>query len=255
MTSCYHCGLPAPDSSFAAEVGGAQRDFCCFACQTVCETIHLSGLQDFYQKTNETQSLAPPPISLSSSTEPQFNAYDSDAVQAEYMNDLGDVRSLDLLIEGIHCAACVWLIERSLSRTAGIVKAEVNLTARRLHLEWDNREVALSQMLQTLADIGYAAVPYEIDMAEGVMARRNRGLLYRMAFAGFAAMNMMWIAIALYAGAGDGDFREWFHWIGFAIATPTLFYSGFPFIRNAFLGLRNGHFTMDLPISIGGLVT
>ncbi len=255
MTSCYHCGLPAPDSTFAAEVGGAQRDFCCFACQTVCETIHQSGLQDFYQKTNDAQPLAPPPRSLNTAVEAQFKGYDSDAVQSEYMDDLGDHRALDLLVEGIHCAACVWLIERSLSRSAGIVKAEVNLTARRLHIEWDNREIALSQIMQTLANIGYAAVPYEVDAAEGAMARRNRGLLYRMAFAGFAAMNMMWIAIALYTGADEGVFREWFHWIGFAIATPTLFYSGFPFLRNAFLGLRHGHLTMDLPISIGALVT
>lgn len=255
MAVCYHCGLPAPESTFSTEIAGKQRLFCCFACQTVCDTIHQAGLQDFYQKTTESQPLAPPPLSLNAASESQFNAYDSDAVQAEYMAELATVRSLDLLVEGIHCAACVWLIERALSKLNGLVKAEVNLTARRLHIKWDNGQLALSQILQTLANIGYAAVPYETDLAESTLAQRNRGLLYRMAFAGFAAMNMMWIAIALYAGANEGGFRTWFHWIGFAIASPTLFYAGFPFLRNALLGLRHGHLTMDLPISIGALVT
>uniref|UniRef100_UPI003F6A201D heavy metal translocating P-type ATPase n=1 Tax=Methylophaga sp. TaxID=2024840 RepID=UPI003F6A201D len=90
---------------------------------------------------------------------------------------------------------------------------------------------------------------------EGALAKRHRSLLYRMAFAGFAMMNMMWVSIALYSGADDGEFRNWFHWISLVIATPTLLYSGFPFIRNALIGLRRRYLTMDLPIAIGATST
>ena len=248
---CYHCSLPVVEAGiFSRSIAGVEREFCCFACQTVCQTIYDSGLQSFYQKTPEGETLSPPaeiPAELAS--------YDSDEVQADYVDKLGEQRTIHLLIEGIHCAACVWLIEHSLAKIEGVISADVNLTTKRLRLVWNNQYIALSAILQSLAKVGYGAVPFDPDTAEGALARRHRGLLYRMAFAGFAMMNLMWIAIALYSGADQGEFRNWFQWIGFIIATPTLLYSGYPFLRNAVLGLRRRYLTMDLPIAIGALAT
>ena len=76
-----------------------------------------------------------------------------------------------------------------------------------------------------------------------------------MAFAGFTMMNLLWISIALYSGADKGEFRTLFHWVGFALATPALLYSGYPFYRGAWNGLRNLYLGMDLPIAIGASVT
>lgn len=248
---CYHCGLPVEDEgAFTAKVGGQQRAFCCHGCQTVCETIYASGLQSFYSKTSRHEQLAPPP-----EVDAELDAYDLDEVQADYVDALTPQRTIQLLVEGIHCAACVWLIESALNKHKGVINAEVNLTAKRLKLRWDNDVVRLSQLLQVLADIGYAAVPFDPETAEGALAKRHRGLLYRMAFAGFAMMNMLWISIALYSGADQGEFRQWFHWIGLLIATPTLLYSGYPFIRNSFIGIRRRYLTMDLPIAIGASST
>jgi Cu2+-exporting ATPase len=248
---CYHCGLPVEDKgSFTSTVAGHEREFCCHGCQAVCETIYASGLEGFYSKTTRSDTLAPPPVVAK-----ELDAYDLDEVQSDYVDSMGPQRSIQLLVEGIHCAACVWLIEKALKRQPGIIDAEVNLTAKRLKLRWDNSQIHLSQVMQILADIGYAAIPFDPETAEGALARRHRGLLYRMAFAGFAMMNMMWISIALYAGADQGEFRQWFHWIGFIIATPTLLYSGYPFIRNGLIGLKHRYLTMDLPIAIGATST
>jgi len=248
---CFHCGLPVePTGSFIAKVDNQDREFCCFGCQTVCETIYKAGLQSFYKKTPSGEYLAPPPI-LST----ELASYDSDEVQSDYVDKLSEIRSIHLLVDGIHCAACVWLIEHSLVKQQGVVSAEVNLTSKRLHLKWDNRLTPLSSLLQTLGRIGYAAIPFDPDTAEGALARRHRSLLYRMAFAGFAMMNMLWISIALYSGADQGEFKNWFHWISFLIATPTLLYAGYPFLRNALLGLRRRYLTMDLPIAIGAIAT
>jgi Cu2+-exporting ATPase len=158
-------------------------------------------------------------------------------------------------VEGIHCAACVWLIENGLKTLPGVEEARVNLTGRRLRVRWDNGRLKLSRILKRLGDIGYAAVPFDPDSAEGALKRENRLMLYRMAFAGFAMMNLMWVSIALYAGADQGEFRGLFHWVGFALATPTILYSGYPFFRGAWNGLRTGHLTMDLPIAIGASIT
>lgn len=259
MTStiaCYHCQLPAGTDDFSAIVAGEMRAFCCPACQSVCETIHAAGLEGFYQKAADISSLVPPVPSTNITTETgQFDAYDSDVVQAEYLDIVSQNRTIVLLLEGIHCAACVWLIERAIGKLTGINKAQVNLTTKQLVVAWDNRQIALSRIMQTLLNIGYAAVPYDPDMAERLALNSNRRLLYRMAFAGFAAMNLMWVAIALYTGADNGEFGSWFQWISFAIATPTLFYAGFPFLKSAVLGVRQRHLTMDLPIAIGASVT
>jgi P-type Cu2+ transporter len=242
---CYHCGLPvAPKTRVASRVAGAERAFCCTGCQSVCEAIHAAGLEGFYQRTPEGEVFGPPP-------EPpkDLALYDLDEVQQEYTGVLGDEREIHLLVEGIHCAACVWLIENSLQALPGVDEARVNLTGRRLKLRWDNRRLKLSQALRRLGEIGYAAVPFDPEAAEGALARHNRALLYRMAFAGFAMMNLMWISIALYTGADQGEFRSLFHWLGFAIATPTLAYSGWPFYRGAWIGVRNRSLSMDLPIA------
>ncbi len=250
-TVCYHCGLEVPATApVTAELGGQLRAFCCHGCRSVCETIFAAGLQSFYQKTPTGESLAPPP-----EIPAELEAYDLDEVQQEYVTINGSQRTMHLLLEGIHCAACVWLIEQALQKQAGVLAADVNLTAKRLRLRWDNQQIKLSQMIHLLAEIGYSAVPFDPETAEGALAKRHRDLIYRMAFAGFCMMNIMWVSIALYAGAAEDEFRNWFHWVGMALATPTLLYSGFPFLRNAVIGLRHWHLTMDLPIAIGATAT
>ncbi|MDH3353812.1 MAG: heavy metal translocating P-type ATPase [Chromatiales bacterium] len=253
--SCFHCGLPvSPTAPFNAVVDGAERNFCCLGCESVCKAIYDAGLEGFYQRTPEGTLLSPPP-------EPpkDLDIYDLEEVQEEFIDiksgEHGEVRSIHLLVEGIHCAACVWLIERSLQPMAGVLKASVNLSGKRLHLEWDNDLIKLSDILQKLSLIGYAAVPFDPEAAEGEIKKANRSMLFRMAFSGFTMMNLLWISIALYSGADKGEFREMFHWVGFALATPTLFYAGWPFLKGAYTGLRSLHLGMDLPIAIGASVT
>ena len=249
--SCFHCGLPVPDGTrFVADIDGASRAFCCLGCQSVCKIIYDSGLEGFYQRTPDGQLLAPPP-----KPPEDLDVYDIDDVQQEYMAGLGDTRDIHLLVEGIHCAACIWLIERSLGQIPGILEVRANLANRRLHVRWDNTRLKLSSILRQLGDIGYAAVPFDPESAEGSIRKQNRALLLRMAFAAFAMMNLLWISIALYSGADKGEFRSLFHWVGFSLATPTLLYSGWPFLRGAWTGLRNLHLTMDLPIAIGATTT
>ncbi|MCW9014483.1 MAG: heavy metal translocating P-type ATPase [Gammaproteobacteria bacterium] len=249
--SCFHCGLPVPDNSnFETSIEGKKQKFCCLGCQSVCKMIYDSGMQGFYQRTPEGQLLAPPP-----EIPKDVALYDIDEVQSEYVETLGEVRDIHLLVEGIHCAACVWLIERTLETLPGIISTNVNLASKRLHVRWHNDQIKLSSIIQHLGDIGYAAIPFDPETAEGAIKKQNRALLFRMAFAGFTMMNLLWVSIALYTGADKGEFRSLFHWIGFALATPTLFYSGWPFLKGAWTGLKRLHLTMDLPIAIGASTT
>ncbi len=249
--TCFHCSLPIPPGELVTgEIEGEPHPFCCTGCKAVCQAIYDAGLEGFYDRTPEGTCLAPPP-----DVPKELALFDLDEVQEEFVGELGEEREIHLLIEGIHCAACVWLIEHTLRGMPGIVSAQVNLSGKRLHVKWHNGQLSLSRIIERLGQIGYAAVPYDPEVAEGTLKRQNRHLLYRMAFAAFGMMNLMWISIALYAGANEGEFRGMFHWIGFALATPVLLYSGYPFYKGAWSGLKNFHLGMDLPIAIGASIT
>ncbi|OMH38796.1 copper-translocating P-type ATPase [Motiliproteus sp. MSK22-1] len=248
---CFHCGLFSDsEQAITRKVEGEARLFCCHGCASVCEAIFSAGLNGFYQRRMEGDFLAPPP-----EIPKELAFYDLDEIQQDFVTELGAEREVQLLVEGIHCAACVWLIENSLRRISGVIDARVNLTGRRLQIRWDNEVIPLSSIIRSLGMLGYNAVPFDPEAAEGSLKRENRKLLYRMAVAGFAMMNLLWISIALYTGADQGEFREMFHWIGLALATPTLLYSGFPFYSGAWAGLKNRSLGMDLPIALGATIT
>jgi Cu2+-exporting ATPase len=251
--TCYHCGLDLQvESTFSAVIGDSEKSFCCHGCQTVCETIHDAGLASFYQKAPESQILTPPAEDFEYS---DTSFYDIEEIQADYVNQQGEVNHIDLLVDNIHCAACVWLIEKSLNGQEGVEEAHVNFTTKRLKVAWRPQDLKLSKIFKLLQQIGYQATPFDSDEAEQQEIASHKQLVYRMAFAGFAMMNMLWVSIALYTGADQGEFKMWFYWISFIIATPTFLYAGYPFIKQGLGGLARRQLTMDLPIAIGATVT
>lgn len=165
------------------------------------------------------------------------------------------IKKMDLVSDSIHCASCVNLIEKTLINLAGVQKVRVNLTKKRITVEWDNETIKLGGVMDCITKIGHTAHPYEISDDEIKIKNQNKSLLYRIAFAGFAMMNMMWITVAMYSGAGAGQYSEFFDLIGLALATPTLLYSGWPFLINSIKGLMTRHLNMDLPIAIGAIST
>jgi len=254
--SCFHCGLPASGSTAChGDVAGEQQLFCCSGCLSVCQVIHEAGLDGFYERLKKREiSIAPPPDAPA-----DIDQYDLQEVQQEFTETLANgSRQARLMVEGIHCAACVWLIEKALSGMDGIIKAEVNLVHHRLLLQWQPDQISLPAVMTRLAALGYAAIPFNLENVEGTLYKQNRQLLFRLGFAAFGAMNIMWISIALYAGAFSGigaEYRQFFYWVSCAIATPVLLYSGGPILVSAWRGLRQANLSMDLPISIGALAT
>ncbi len=253
--SCFHCGLPVTEEGRQeAEVAGEKHEFCCSGCVIVCQTIYDSGLDGFYQRLQSSE-IAPPP---DQSQDPE--QFDLEDVQAEFVTTVGNESETTLLVEGIHCSACVWLIERALEPLDGVLLSEVNLAHHRLRLRWDQSKIKLSRILKRLHALGYIATPFDVERAEGLTVKQNKSMLYRMAFAGFGMANIMWISISLYAGelsaSGiDPEHKQFFHWVSLCLATPVLLYSGWPFLRGGFLGLIHRQLNMDLPISIGVVVT
>lgn len=250
--NCFHCGQAIPPQDLVLRpIQGETQHFCCNGCASVCEVIYEAGMESFYKRTPSGELLSPPPP-----PNKDVEFYDYDEVQSQFVDNLSDRREITLMSEAIHCAACVWLIEHTLAKIDGVLLARVNFTNKQIKLRWDNSKIQLSKIIKELNAIGYDATPYDPTASEEAYKKANRDLLYRLGFAGFAMMNVMWFSVALYTGAADdSEYRNYFHWLEFIIATAALSYSGQPFLKGAWTAIKSKTVGMDVSISLGMLTT
>ena len=168
-----------------------------------------------------------------------------------------EVHDLQLAIDGIHCAACVQRIERALRAEPGVTAARVNFTTRRLALSWRGPAARAGDFIARLADMGFSARPFDAATLSAADLAQDRFLLRAMGVSGFAAGNVMWLAISVWAGVFEDmgpATRGLLHWVQALIALPAIAYAGRPFFASAWKALRTGHVNMDVPISIGVLL-
>ncbi|MAW88418.1 MAG: nitrogen fixation protein FixI [Phyllobacteriaceae bacterium] len=161
------------------------------------------------------------------------------------------VRQSDLSVPGVHCGACIVAVENALANVEGVVSARVNLSTRRLVVQWRDDGARVPPFCQTLASIGYPAHIFDFE-AQGRDSELSK-LLRAVAVAGFAAGNIMLLSVSVWSGA-EGATRDVFHLISAIIAIPALAYSGRIFFSSAWSVLKHGRTNMDVPISIGVLL-
>ncbi|MGJ4943739.1 cation-translocating P-type ATPase [Bradyrhizobium sp. HKCCYLS1011] len=174
---------------------------------------------------------------------------------SHYVKDLGSgLRHIDLAVEGVSCAGCMAKIERGLSALPDVTLARVNLTDRRVALEWKQGTLDPAKFIDRLAELGYKAYPFEKASAEATEAEESRFLLRCLGVAAFATMNVMMLSIPVWSGNVSDmlpEQRDFFHWLSAVIALPAAAYAGQPFFRSAWRALRSGNVNMDVPICIG----
>ncbi len=168
------------------------------------------------------------------------------------------IANLDLAVENVHCGGCVRRIEDALSAHPGVTHARVNLTTRRLALQWRQGQAQAAELMAVVAALGYRPVPFDPDLLANEAANEDKALLRAMAVAGFAAANVMLLSVAIWADGGSGDMgpalRDLLHWISALIALPAVAYAGRPFYHSAWAALRQGTMNMDVPISLAVLM-
>jgi Cu2+-exporting ATPase len=174
---------------------------------------------------------------------------------SHYVKDAGSGLShIDLAVEGVSCAGCMAKIERGLSAIPNVTLARVNLTDRRVALEWKQGALDPARFIDRLAELGYKAYPFETAGAEAVEAEQSRFLLRCLGVAAFATMNVMMLSIPVWSGNVSDmipEQRDFFHWLSALIALPAAAYAGQPFFRSAWRALSTRNVNMDVPISIG----
>ncbi|MCK1722221.1 cation-translocating P-type ATPase [Bradyrhizobium sp. 141] len=174
---------------------------------------------------------------------------------SHYVRTAGEgVQHIDLAVEGVHCAGCMAKIERGLSAIPDVTLARVNLTDRRVALEWKAGTLDPSRFIDRLEELGYKAYPFETESAEVAEVAESRFLLRCLGVAAFATMNVMMLSIPVWSGNVSDmlpEQRDFFHWLSALIALPAAAYAGQPFFRSAWRALSAKTTNMDVPISIG----
>jgi Cu2+-exporting ATPase len=254
--ACFHCGLPVPRGlDLTARIDGSDQPMCCHGCQAVANAIVAAGHADFYRHRTAP---SPTGVELLPDFIQQTRVYDHPEVQKTFVRDAGDKqREAALILEGITCAACIWLNERHVARLPGVLDMQVNYATHRARIRWDDSRIKLSEILQAIHNIGYTAHPYDPQQQQLAYERERRNQLRRIGVAGVLGMQVMVLSIALYMGDASGmesDFRTFFRWLALLLTTPVLVYAGAPFLRGAWRDLRNRSIGMDVPVSLGILV-
>ncbi|WP_020653122.1 heavy metal translocating P-type ATPase [Massilia niastensis] len=238
---CFHCGLPVPGGSrWAATIAGSARSMCCPGCAAAAQAIVDGGFGDYYATRTEFA----PQADGAAPDAPELALYDGQDADGEGV----------YTVEGMRCAACVWLIERRLGQLPGVIEASLNVATGRLRVRWEPGACTPSRILRTLRAIGYTAYPYDARR-HGEQLERARKTLFRQLFvAGLSMMQVMMYALPVYMaadGSMEAGMTALMHWASLFLTLPAVFYSARPFFAGAWRDIRRGMPGMDVPVALG----
>jgi Cu2+-exporting ATPase len=246
--ACAHCGQPVPPGLLAAD---APRQFCCEGCRAVYEVIHSCGLESYYRLREASGETSEP----AKTTAKRYSEFDDPTFTSLYVQNLpGGLCAVDLYLEGVHCSACVWLIEKLPGVCPGVSEARLSLSQSLVRIVWDPRKVTLSKAARTLDTLGYPPHPARGANHRSLRAAEDRKRLVRIGVAGAIAGNTMLLALALYAGDYSGMDRlytQFFRWLSVVLGVVSLAWPGSVFFRGAWAAIRTRTPHLDLPIALG----
>ena len=248
---CNHCHL-----SFDEKIMIKENDlnFCCGGCQSVYHILKSENLDSFYEKLGNKTIKAPLQVSND-----DLSKFDSENFLNSYTTITKDgFVQIDLILEGIHCAACVWLNEKVLYDTKGVIEANINFTTNKARVVFNSDILKLSDIIKKIRSVGYNAYAYDSSIADKEASKAKQDYFVRMMVAVVCTMNIMMLSVAKYTGFFTGmslEVKNMIHLAEFILATPVLFFSGFVFYKGAYFGLKNRIVNMDLLVSSGATMT
>ncbi|WP_374603562.1 heavy metal translocating P-type ATPase [Arenimonas sp.] len=249
-SGCFHCGEPLPADPVRVRLDGAEREVCCTGCGAAASWIRDAGLGDYYRLRDSAGArvdLAPA----------DYSAWDRADVQAGHAIDTPEGREITVVCEGMHCAACAWLIDHALRREPGVSDAGANAITGRVRIAWDPQRTPLSRVLARLASLGYRPHLAQGETAERERRRERNRLIARLGVAALGTTQAMMFAEALYLDTANEmapATRDFFRWITFLVSTPVVFFSGWPFIAGMATELRERRPGMDTLVATSVLL-
>ncbi len=256
MTDCYHCGTAIKAGrEVCREIDGALKSMCCEGCAAVAAIIHESELEAYYRK----RTALPQPVA---ETEQPFHQsfseiFDDEIIHEQYVSADDGLSEANFIVHSMHCPTCVWLIEKRLGALTGVSSAKINFRAQKLRVEWQADQISLSEIVRSVQSLGYGLVPYSGTAFSETVRAQHQDLLKRLGVAGIFGMQIMVVAVALYASAWtsiEAEYEELFRRLSLLFVLPVMFYSAAPIFTGARRDLRQRTATMDVPIALGLLI-
>ncbi|WP_051940405.1 heavy metal translocating P-type ATPase [Stenoxybacter acetivorans] len=249
--TCFHCGLDVPANlNLPIVLDNEQHHACCAGCQAVAQSIINAGLGSYYRRrTAEAQQAILPPQEVLD----QIKLYDLPEVQAEFVTRRSEhEREAVLMLSGITCAACIWLIEQRLLRLKGVLRADINYSTERARVTWDSSQTELSAILRCIRDTGYQATPYDAEKVEVHAQKERKQALVRLWIAGLSMMQVMMYVVPtyLYGDEIETPFLWLLHWASMVLTLPVMLFSAVPFYKGAWRDWKNRRAGMDTPVAI-----
>jgi Cu2+-exporting ATPase len=247
--TCAHCALPIPPADLVIDtINGEEVHFCCRGCQGVYRIISGAGLHNFYRQREWTEQGVPAGV---------FDTkFEEDLLAGHVATHDESSAEISLIIEGIRCASCVWLLEKLLSKEPGIASIRVNYGTHRAQVRFNPQHTSPARIFTRIARLGYLPHPFTAGIAQQTAAREQRSLLIRFGTAAFLSMQLMGFSLALYGGyfhGIDAGIRQMIQYFAATVTTPVVFYSGWPFLAGAWRSLKNQAPSMDVLITLGVL--
>ncbi len=249
QTQCTHCDETIINAVYD---DNEQHIFCCHGCKAVFDILNLNGLEDYYTIKEQSGSFRRrSPVEL---TNTKYLYLDDINFINEYSykNSYGD-RTLEFYLEGIHCLACLWLIEKLSTLNKNIITSRLDMEKSIVTISIRNSG-KFSSIAYELNQLGYKPHPLKRDQKnfdlKNIEDRRN---LLRIGVAAAGMSNIMLYAVSLYAGA-KGQYAIIFNALTVVFGIPVLTYSAYPFYQNAINSIKNKILSIDIPISIALIV-
>lgn len=248
VVSCAHCGLPVPAGLRRPD---AARQFCCGGCAAAWRLLNDGGLAEFYRLRDATADAPGRPAG----EDPAADAFDAPAFRAAWARPLpGGGELIAWYLEGLHCPACVWLVEQLPRLLPGVRWARLDLGTAQLRVAYDPGGAGPGAQARLLARLGYRARPFRADAVVRALAAEQRDLLVRVAVAAASAVGAMHLAATLTAGELTGDldpaWRHGFAWGAILVALPGCAWASLPLHRGAVAALRAQRWSVDLAASL-----
>ena len=235
MKYCKHCNSKSYNN-----------EFCCIGCKSAYKLINKMGLGKYYQLKSSDIGYIKPELNQEINIE-KFATKNIDNSYEIFVN-----------IQGIHCGACIWLIETILKKDPNVISSRINLTQKTLFLKWRNKLDNFYQIIDNITKIGYKILPIDKEIIAQNQNQQDKSLLLSLAIAGFGAGNLMLLSFGLWFSSHyDMGFytRNLLHFFSAIIAIPVIIYAGRPFFISAIKSIKAGYPNMDLVISVAIILT
>ena len=240
MKNCRHCG----QSNYLED-----SNFCCNGCQEAFKIINELGFANYYKLRNQNED--------NLKLKPENQYYQDIANFSTQKNNIDNQQNnsfeINFFVKGLHCAACIWLIESILKKNSSVIEGRINLSRKSLYINYSGDKSAINNIIKIINNIGYQLMPLDKKIIDEAEKSNNNELFKAMAVAGFGAGNIMLFSFALwFYGVEEMGIatRNFLHFFSALLALPVIFYSSQVFFKSAFNAIKNRYSHMDIPIAI-----